>query len=390
MRLEVLVDKQEPLIFPLDKEQILIGSSENCDILLKTEGISRKHAVIYCHTDEFFIVDQGSTNGTFINEERLEPGKRFEFTSFFPVRLGESVLLTLLSDDEDIGKLKLSRFNNQDASQISDDDRTRVTKISLRSDRNKEATLKLETHRKKVTSKHRAKSEAKKPVKKKIKKEDKKFFVIILSAIVLFLGALYFQLNQEVVVTPPPPTLAKVGEVEKVAEAPVVENNNPQVEAEYIKTPEELKQIQMDLKCVSEVEKEVCSLFQLTEPYGVVQRGLDLHIFLDGNIASEYFDEFRQKHPDTDIGRTLVVYYVLKNPVQYPENLFNNRFHLHFLDADKNIIASAAYYPKSINLFLKVTDLALMRDVLIGGEQILEFTKDYLYFYPQDLKEKPL
>jgi hypothetical protein len=31
-----------------------------------------------------------------------------------------------------------------------------------------------------------------------------------------------------------------------------------------------------------------------------------------------------------------------------------------------------------------------MRDVLIGGEQILEFTKDYLYFYPQDLKEKPL
>ncbi len=382
MRLEVLVDKQEPLIFPLDKEQILIGSSENCDILLKTEGISRKHAVIYCHTDEFFIIDQGSTNGTFINEERLEPGKRFEFTSFFPVRLGESVLLTLLSDDEDIGNLKLSKFNNQDSSQEADDDRTRVTKISLRSDRSKEATLKLETHRKKVTSKYRTKSDVKKPVKKTIKKEDKKFFIMILSAIVLFLGALYYQLNQEVVVTAPPPTLATVGEPEKVVPPPVIENKNPQVEAEFIKSPEELKQIQMDLKCISEVEKEVCSLFQLAEPFGVVQRGLDLHIFLDGNIAPEFFDEFKQKHPDTDIGRALVVYYVLKNPIKYPDNLVDHRFHLHFLDAEKNIIGSAAYYPKSIILFLKVTDLALMRDVLNGGDQILEFTRDYLHFYP--------
>lgn len=387
MRLEVLVDKQEPLIFPLNKDQILIGSSENCDILLKTEGVSRKHAVIYCHTDEFFIIDQGSTNGTFINEERLEPGKRFEFTSFFPVRLGESVLLTLLSEDEDIGNIKISKFNNQDSSQETGDDRTRVTKISLQNGRNKEATLKLETHRKKVTSKYRTKSDIKKPVKKAIKKEDKKFFIIILSGIVLFLGSLYYQLNQEVVVTPTPPTLAKVGEGEKVKPAPVVENNNPQVEAEFIKSPEELKQIQMDLKCVSEVEKEVCGLFQLTEPYGVVQRGLDLHIFLDGNVSPEYFDEFKQKHPDADIGRVLIVYYVLKNPIQYPENLFNNRFHLHFLDSEKNIIGSAAYYPKSVILFLKVTDFALMRDVLIGGDQILEFTRDYLHFYP---KEKPL
>ena len=100
MRLEVLVVNGDVQVFPLNRPKIIIGSGESSDIVLKTEGVSRKHVFVLVEDDQYYVVDQGSTNGTFINEERLQPGKKVEFTSFFPVRLGENVLLTLLSDDE--------------------------------------------------------------------------------------------------------------------------------------------------------------------------------------------------------------------------------------------------------------------------------------------------
>ncbi len=100
MRIEVAIEGQEPTVHRLNKEKTLLGSSAECDVVVDAEGISRKHLIIVAQEDQFYVLDQGSKNGTFINEDRLVPGQRAEFTSFFPVRLGGLVVVSLLSDEE--------------------------------------------------------------------------------------------------------------------------------------------------------------------------------------------------------------------------------------------------------------------------------------------------
>ncbi len=49
-----------------------IGRSSNCTIAILNPSISRCHAVIgYASTQGFYITDLGSSNGTFVNRQRL-------------------------------------------------------------------------------------------------------------------------------------------------------------------------------------------------------------------------------------------------------------------------------------------------------------------------------
>jgi hypothetical protein len=109
MRIEVTVEGIEPFIHRLTKEKTLVGSGTDCDIHVAAEGMSRKHLQIIATGDQFFVVDQGSSNGTFINETRLVPGQRSEFNSFFPIKLGHLVTLALLPDEEGAPKFELSK-----------------------------------------------------------------------------------------------------------------------------------------------------------------------------------------------------------------------------------------------------------------------------------------
>jgi pSer/pThr/pTyr-binding forkhead associated (FHA) protein len=53
-------------------EQTTIGRSPDCGIFLDDVTVSRKHAVLTKRDDGFFIEDQGSLNGTFVNRKRVE------------------------------------------------------------------------------------------------------------------------------------------------------------------------------------------------------------------------------------------------------------------------------------------------------------------------------
>ena len=52
-----------------------IGRSPDCDIFLDDVTVSRKHAVLVQKDDAFFIEDQGSLNGTFLNRRRIESAR---------------------------------------------------------------------------------------------------------------------------------------------------------------------------------------------------------------------------------------------------------------------------------------------------------------------------
>ena len=79
-------------MFALDGETT-IGRSPDCGIFLDDVTVSRKHAILRERDDNFFIEDQGSLNGTFVNRKRVESGQLED------------------GDELQIGKYRLTFFN---------------------------------------------------------------------------------------------------------------------------------------------------------------------------------------------------------------------------------------------------------------------------------------
>ena len=52
---------------PLNRERLLIGRDEVCDIRIPSHLVSRHHALIVISSDSVQLVDLGSTNGTFVD-----------------------------------------------------------------------------------------------------------------------------------------------------------------------------------------------------------------------------------------------------------------------------------------------------------------------------------
>jgi hypothetical protein len=53
-------------------ERTQIGRSPDCDIFLDDVTVSRNHAVLIEEDGRFFVEDQGSLNGTFVNRKRID------------------------------------------------------------------------------------------------------------------------------------------------------------------------------------------------------------------------------------------------------------------------------------------------------------------------------
>jgi EAL domain-containing protein (putative c-di-GMP-specific phosphodiesterase class I) len=72
-------------IVPLSQSPFVIGRLEGSDLWLTVQGVSRKHAEIREKAGTWWIVDCGSTNGTFVNRRRLteecalQPGDELQF-----------------------------------------------------------------------------------------------------------------------------------------------------------------------------------------------------------------------------------------------------------------------------------------------------------------------
>ena len=70
------LEQRDMLIHP-DKFPFLIGKSRlKCDYVIDQNVISRVHAKIIKKNNTFFIEDMDSTNKTFINGKKLEPGRK--------------------------------------------------------------------------------------------------------------------------------------------------------------------------------------------------------------------------------------------------------------------------------------------------------------------------
>ena len=62
----------------MDRTVTVFGKSASVDVNIDHSYVSRRHFQLRCQDGVYFISDLGSTNGTYLNGERLEPGQQLK------------------------------------------------------------------------------------------------------------------------------------------------------------------------------------------------------------------------------------------------------------------------------------------------------------------------
>lgn len=99
----ILIVKKGPYIghrFNLTKEEVTLGRDPASDIFLDDVTVSRHHARINVSEDKVSIIDVGSLNGTYVNQERIEE-TRFLKTND-ELQIGKFKLIFLSKEARDI------------------------------------------------------------------------------------------------------------------------------------------------------------------------------------------------------------------------------------------------------------------------------------------------
>lgn len=89
-RLVVVEGPQRGTTVPLGASAVVLGRADSCTLPLGDDYASGRHARVFPHEGSWWVEDLGSTNGTFVDGERIDgptaltPGR--------PVRVGQTVV----------------------------------------------------------------------------------------------------------------------------------------------------------------------------------------------------------------------------------------------------------------------------------------------------------
>lgn len=108
--LVVLTGKSAGRSFRLEDSSCTIGRSADADFLLDDDGVSRKHARVLLGPDgEMGIKDLKSTNGTFINDERIDSQTLSDGDN---IRLGGNTTIRYTLEDEAAANVRQRLFTS--------------------------------------------------------------------------------------------------------------------------------------------------------------------------------------------------------------------------------------------------------------------------------------
>jgi pSer/pThr/pTyr-binding forkhead associated (FHA) protein len=69
--LTVQIEQDQQSVRTFSQPQIMIGRDSNCDLSIMDEALSAHHARLTHHHGQWWLEDLNSTNGTFLNREKL-------------------------------------------------------------------------------------------------------------------------------------------------------------------------------------------------------------------------------------------------------------------------------------------------------------------------------
>lgn len=71
LQIRVSIQGNQLHVYSFSESEILIGRSQECDVLLDNAGVSRTHAKLLRQGNQVVVVDLLSGNGTFVNGQRI-------------------------------------------------------------------------------------------------------------------------------------------------------------------------------------------------------------------------------------------------------------------------------------------------------------------------------
>ena len=117
---------------------MLVGRHQDADILLQSAEISRKHAAFLVKEQALWLQDLKSSNGTFVNESRLEQevclkdGDVIQFVSLqFSIHQDQTVLEEKLDKPVMIAGMELQRVVTAEKIEIHESPKTEQAKVEI-------------------------------------------------------------------------------------------------------------------------------------------------------------------------------------------------------------------------------------------------------------------
>lgn len=89
MRLSVQIEFDKTLDLVTAKNNVIVGRSPKSDLVIPHDSISRNHCRIEVEKGIFYITDLGSSNGTFLDGQKVTPEQRTPFLTSSQLTLGK-------------------------------------------------------------------------------------------------------------------------------------------------------------------------------------------------------------------------------------------------------------------------------------------------------------
>lgn len=101
MYIEVTFPDSSVQKFTVKQNSAILGRSKKADIAIEIEGISRQHLKIDYENDTFYVTDLKSTNGIYLNNEKIPADKKVKYLSILPMRVGP-LMISIKGEQEEV------------------------------------------------------------------------------------------------------------------------------------------------------------------------------------------------------------------------------------------------------------------------------------------------